>query len=150
WLDGVNTPCQDVLRDVDLGDAMQCPDNDCGPRVVPNFGFFWPVIGDDGQWHYGNFTFSLEGFYSDKGVLLTPAAVLEVLGSPGQPQLPPVVIRPAACLGVAASDLQYDVPKRRKGGVMQTGGEHIYKNHIEAPLNKSIYVTFPPSLPSTM
>jgi len=56
-------------------------------------------------------------------------------------QLPlPFSSRPAPCKGVSASDLQYDVPRPRKGGILETGGEHIFKNHIAGnPLKKSQY-----------
>jgi RHS repeat-associated protein len=70
-------------------------------------------------------------------------------------QLPlPFGPRPAACQGVSADDLEYDTPTpwRRQDGTHDTGGEHIYKYHIDGdPLTKSQYTAeYPVPVPKSL
>jgi hypothetical protein len=70
----------------------------------------------------------------------------------GAQQLPlPFGGRPAACNGVSVDDLQYDTRPTwtRADGTQDTGGEHIYKYHIDGdPATKSQYKqTYPAPVP---
>jgi hypothetical protein len=52
-MDGVDTRCGQVSRFLDLGIAVQCPNNDCSPRTGNN-GSFYPIVYTEDGFAYKN------------------------------------------------------------------------------------------------